>query len=53
MGLPDTPPWVKPLTGTFSYTIFLLKFLMTLARAICVCYGAARGHTSYGLEMRT
>ena len=26
---------------------------MTLARAICVCYGAARGHTSYGLEMRT
>ena len=24
---------------------------MTLARAICVCYGAARGHTSYGLEM--
>ena len=26
---------------------------MTLARAICVCYGAARGHTTYGLEMRT
>ena len=26
---------------------------MTLARAICVCYGAARGHATYGLEMRT
>ena len=37
----------------FFLSIFLLKFLMTLARAICVCYGAARGHTTYGLEMRT
>ena len=37
----------------FFLSIFVLKFLMTLARAICMCYGAARGHTTYGLEMRT
>ena len=36
----------------FFLSIFLLKFLMTLARAICVRYGTARGHTTYGLEMR-
>ena len=36
----------------FFLSIFLLKFFMTLARAICVCYGVARGHTSYGVEMR-